>query len=54
LLHGGIRLEIIEILKIETFILAVELCCTFLTALNNSIDVVIDEESDQQSVGQAR
>jgi len=46
LLHGGIGLEIVQVLKIEAFILAVEFCRTFLAALINSIDV-IDEESDQ-------
>jgi hypothetical protein len=47
LLYGGIGLEIVQILKVKAFILAVEFCCTFLAALNNSIDVVVDEESDQ-------
>jgi hypothetical protein len=48
LLHSRIGLEVIEVLKIEAFILAVEFCRTFLSALDNSINVVVDEESDWQ------
>jgi len=48
LLHGSIGLEIIQVLEIEALIFAVELCRTFLTALNNGINVIVDDESDRQ------
>lgn len=48
LLHGSIGFEIIQVLEIKALIFAVELCRTFLTALDNGINVIIDDKSDRQ------
>jgi len=46
-LHGSIGLEIIQVLEIKALIFSVELCRTFLTALNSGINVIVDDDSDR-------
>jgi hypothetical protein len=40
LLNRGVRLEVVPIFEIQSFILAVEFSHTFFSALNDGVDVV--------------
>jgi len=45
LLHGRIRLEVVEVLEVEPLVFAVQLYRPFFTTGNDGIDVVVDDQT---------
>lgn len=46
LLHRRVQFEVVQILEVEPLVLAVQLYRALFTALNDSIDVFVDEDPD--------
>ncbi len=45
LLDGGLRFKIAQIIEVKTLVFAVQLLSALLTAHNDSVNIVIDEQA---------